>query len=277
MSVPLVHGGDWLLKTGPMDFPEDVDVIMAVDVEPTRKELRKGTRWVYANFFEPVGTRTSNAYCLQYQDKFDLILTCDAEILSKSRKAVFMPFGMTWVPRAAWERKKDFSVSMICGGKDWMQGHKVRREVWTRQDEITVPRRFYRSTHSTPPGHAENPKVGGAPEEKAIAFDSMFHVCIENATDANYFSEKLVDCLVTRTVPIYWGCANISAFFDVAGLLRSYSAADVIRRANEVSPALYRDLLPAVERNYLRAQEFARPMADRVQEVIMRKLFGGPA
>lgn len=139
MVKPLVHGGDWIDPEGIMDFPEDVDLIAAVDVEPTRKELRKGTHWVYANFFEPVGTRTSNAYCLQYQDKFDLILTLHPEILAQAKRAVLFPFGTSWIPPAMREvcwKDKVFEVSMICGGKNWMPGHKIRRSLWEDRKSV---------------------------------------------------------------------------------------------------------------------------------------------
>jgi hypothetical protein len=271
---PLVHGGAWLDPDGILDFPEDVDLIMAVDVEPTRRELRLGTHWVYCNFFEPVGTRTSNAYCLQYQKKFDLILTLDPEILTRTDKARLMLFGTTWIAPEDRKRDKTFGVSMICGGKAWMPGHKVRQEIWRRQDEITTPKRFFRSTHSTPPGHEECPRIGGSAGEKAVAFDSMFHVCVENARDLNYFSEKLIDCLVTRTVPIYWGCDNIDVFFDCRGILRAANANHAIDIANSVTEQQYNDMFPYIVENERRAQEFARPMAERVQESIMRNLFG---
>ena len=48
--------------------------------------------------------------------------------------------------------------------------------------------------------------------------DSMFHVAIENTSHKNYFTEKLHDCILTHTIPIYWGCPNISEFYNTDGL-----------------------------------------------------------
>jgi len=44
---------------------------------------------------------------------------------------------------------------------------------------------------------------------------STYHksVAIENSSYPNYFTEKLVDCLLTWTLPIYWGCPNLDDFF----------------------------------------------------------------
>jgi hypothetical protein len=280
MPSVLVHGGAWLDPEGIMSFPGDVDIIMAVDVEPTRKELRKGTKWVYANFFEPVGTRTSNRYCLQYAHKFDLILTLHPEILAASSKAVFFPFGSTWIrpeDRARYGCNKVFEVSMICGGKEWMPGHKIRKDVWAKQAEITTPRMFWRSSQGKPPGFEGNPVLSSTLHEKAVAFRSMFHVVIENSNETNYFSEKLIDCLVTRTVPIYWGCDNIEAFFESRGILRAKNAEEAVALANKVSPELYANMKQYIDRNEKLAQQYARPMAERVQDVIMRHLFEVPA
>ena len=38
-------------------------------------------------------------------------------------------------------------------------------------------------------------------------------ICIENCAQANYFTEKFTDCVLSWCLPIYWGCPNISDFF----------------------------------------------------------------
>ena len=42
----------------------------------------------------------------------------------------------------------------------------------------------------------------------------MFQIAIENAQRRFYFADKINDCFVTGTVPIYWGAPNIGDFFD---------------------------------------------------------------
>ena len=42
---------------------------------------------------------------------------------------------------------------------------------------------------------------------------SAMSICIENCSQQNYFTEKITDCLLAKTLPIYWGCPNISDFF----------------------------------------------------------------
>ena len=47
-----------------------------------------------------------------------------------------------------------------------------------------------------------------------------FHIAVENSSLPNYMTEKLHDCFLTKTVPIYYGCPNISDYYDMDGILK---------------------------------------------------------
>lgn len=49
--------------------------------------------------------------------------------------------------------------------------------------------------------------------------DYAFSVVIENCKQDCYFTEKIIDCFLTGTVPIYWGCPSIDKFFDKQGFI----------------------------------------------------------
>ena len=40
-----------------------------------------------------------------------------------------------------------------------------------------------------------------------------YSIAIENSYKKNYFTEKFTDCILAKTIPIYYGCPNISDFF----------------------------------------------------------------
>lgn len=40
-----------------------------------------------------------------------------------------------------------------------------------------------------------------------------YSLAFENSSHRNYFTEKLIDCFLCWTKPIYWGCPNISDYF----------------------------------------------------------------
>lgn len=43
--------------------------------------------------------------------------------------------------------------------------------------------------------------------------DYKFSVAIENCIEPNYVTEKLFDCILTDTTPIYYGCPNVNSHF----------------------------------------------------------------
>ena len=49
--------------------------------------------------------------------------------------------------------------------------------------------------------------------------DYCFSICMENATYPNMFTEKITDCFMTGTIPIYYGIPNIGDFFDINGII----------------------------------------------------------
>ena len=41
----------------------------------------------------------------------------------------------------------------------------------------------------------------------------QFHICIENFSLPDYFSEKITNALICNTIPIYYGCKHIDTYF----------------------------------------------------------------
>lgn len=73
-----------------------------------------------------------------------------------------------------------------------------------------------------------------------------FSIAMENAASNFYFSEKLVDCLLLETVPIYFGCPGIGSLLDINGILTFNSKSEleaIIERANSATYASMRDAI----------------------------------
>jgi hypothetical protein len=49
--------------------------------------------------------------------------------------------------------------------------------------------------------------------------DYCFSFALENATYPNMFTEKITDCFMTGTIPIYYGIKNISDYFNPDGII----------------------------------------------------------
>ena len=108
----------------------------------------------------------------------------------------------------------------------------------------------------------------------------MFHIAIENTSIKDYFSEKLLDCFQSKTVPIYYGCTNIGDYFNTDGMFIVNSVEQIIGVCNRLTEDTYKAMLPAVEDNYNRLQKNWRIAAtddwcvhhDAQIEVAIRKI-----
>lgn len=185
---------------------------------------------------------------------FDLILTHDQRLLDEVPNARLILFGTSWVRETpTTSAPKRFEVSFVCGHKAKVDGHRLRQRIWLSREDLKTPTRFLASSFGAPPGLQGDGLLG---ERKDTLFESQFQLTIENCREPNYFSEKLVDCLKTRTVPIYWGCPNIGKWFNTSGMICAESYEDIVRAVNGLTPDTYDSMRPAVEENFERSRDF---------------------
>ncbi len=202
----------------------------------------------------------------KYKGYYNYVLTYQEEILQLNPKARLFHFPNTWV--RDYLPEKEFSVSTVVGGKNFpqLEGHELRHELWRKRDLITIPKRFYLSgnakhSHSFVPwseADYTNQLVLG--NSKEPLFDSMFHICIENTSINNFFTEKLIDCFQTRTVPIYYGCPNIGEYFNKDGIFIARHVNDIISFCNVLTPELYGRMLSALNDNFERSNKWCDQM-----------------
>ncbi len=190
----------------------------------------------------------------RYRDRYTHLLTYQDDVLESNPKARLFHFPNTWM-KGYVQKPKEFSVSTVVGGKWFMPGHGLRHELWRSRERITIPRKFYLSgnaKHSHSFVHFNDADYTGQlvlGASKEPLFDSMFHIAIENTSIPNYFSEKIIDCFQTRTVPIYYGCTNIGEFFNSNGIIQVNSIDEIINVCNQLTPDVYERLLPLIEDN----------------------------
>ena len=79
--------------------------------------------------------------------------------------------------------------------------------------------------------------------------DYNFSIAIENGYFKNGYSEKIIDCFLTGTVPIYYGCSNIADFYNPKGILEFGSLEELLYIVNNVSESQYNDMLPYIKEN----------------------------
>lgn len=191
----------------------------------------------------------------QVKNNFDLILAWHPSILSSCENSVLFPFGSCWInesDRSIHEKSKN--ISIIASNKTGTEGHRLRHEIiGSNFVDMDVFGRGYKPI---------NDKIIGLK-------DYRFSLIIENDKTSNWFTEKLIDCLVTGTIPIYWGCSNIGDFFNTKGFILFNS----IEEFKEIIPKLnedtYNSLSPFTKENYdlcLDYTDFWRRITDEISE-----------
>jgi hypothetical protein len=143
---------------------------------------------------------------------FDEIFTHNKKLLELDNKFSFIPCGGCWIKsedHKIYEKTK--IVSIISSGKNDTEGHKLRHKIVQKMENLDVYGRAYKEI-----------------DYKLTALkDYMFSVTIENCREDYYFTEKLIDCFQTGTVPIYWGCPSIGNFFNTKGMILIENIEDI--------------------------------------------------
>lgn len=188
-----------------------------------------------------------NSFLYDYVEKnynlFDMLFTFDERLLGLSPKFKFCPYGTTWIPedaRRVWSKSK--LTSAVFSSKRYTLGHNIRHEIFeAHKGDLD----FY--------GEINNRRI----EHKLDGHkDYMFSIIVENWAGNSYFSEKLLDCLLTGTIPIYWGYQKFSEFFDSNGFIY-FTSTDQLR---DILPHLnaeqYNSRLCAVKANFEEAFKY---------------------
>ena len=84
----------------------------------------------------------------------------------------------------------------------------------------------------------------------------MFHIAAENSRQKNYFTEKIIDCFASKTIPIYYGCPNLSSFFNMDGVITFSDVKDLNTIFDTINEDYYNSRKEAIEDNYQVAKKF---------------------
>jgi hypothetical protein len=81
---------------------------------------------------------------------------------------------------------------------------------------------------------------------------------MENSRLDYYFSEKIIDCFATKTIPIYWG-SNVSPFFDMSGIITFNSMEELEEIYNKLTPEFYDSFKTGMENNFNKVKDYEIP------------------
>jgi hypothetical protein len=191
-------------------------------------------------------------YAIQNQHLFSFILTWSDRVLNNCENALFLPFGSTWLKPEQYEKEysKKFQVSHVRGNLLKTYGHTLRFEYHDRSHELQIPHKSW--------------EVAGIREQietcavaKCELFgDAQYGVCIENTSHRGYFTEKIMEMFLFKTIPIYWGCSNITDFFRPEGIITFTSVDDAIHKINQLDEEYYWSRQSVIDENHQKALQY---------------------
>lgn len=182
---------------------------------------------------------TPDAYAniVNYEHKFDYILTHDSELLNRGKKYIRTIVGASRVSDDMWGiHNKSKLVSMIASFKKYTEGHNFRHVI---AKELS---------------HKHNIEMWGSGYHNFTnkidpLKDYSYSICIMNTKVDNYFTEILVDPISLGCVPILWGCPNVSEYFNPDGIISFSSLEELDKILYSISFDDYNSRMSAINEN----------------------------
>ncbi len=178
-----------------------------------------------------------------FESRFPLMLTHDRQLLDRSSRYQRLLYGTSFIPDATppavKQRNCSFMGSII---HDDIAGYTLRQrvaEALQDRDEVDCYGRGIRPIKSKEP----------------TIVPYRFSVAMENTQHDYNFTEKLIDCFLAETVPIYWGPPSITEFFDHRGILQFNTFDELAEILHRIDGSLYEKMLPHTRTNARRARE----------------------
>jgi hypothetical protein len=187
----------------------------------------------------------------KFMQHYRLLFVYDPTVAALHPRVIHFNPNCTWIRDAAVHPKTKL-VSMITSSKAWFPGHRRRLAFAERaRDKLDLFGRGFKEIDN---------KLEGLQEY-------MFSVAIENAVWPGYFTEKILDCFLTGTVPVYSGDPLIGTVFNLNGIV-------LLRGPHlpALSPELYQRMLPAIQENYNRALMYRQHTYARLWDEHLSKL-----
>ena len=221
-------------KNNATTFYVDNEVFLALD---DKSDGRKKYGWllesrsIVPGLFEKV---------VEYKDAllevYEAIFTHDQRLLVLDDKFKWCPAYGSYIDEPKIYEKTKL-VSMVTSNKNLTPLHALRNSLATKwKDSLDLYGRGYQEI-----------------EKKEQGLSSyMFSIAIENDIYETYFTEKVIDCFATGTVPVYLGTPDIGDHFNSEGIIYLTEDFDL----NDLSPELYLNKKEAIEDNFQRALEY---------------------
>ena len=196
----------------------------------------KGKKYAWlleSKYIKPGIVQQVTKYPERFLDTFDTIFTHNQELLKIDPKFKWCPAQGFWIKEPkVYEKTK--MISMISSDKALTDGQRVRLQ-WVEMigDQIDLYGRGFNEI---------------ANKEEGLC-DYMFSVVVENGFYESYFTEKILDCFASGTIPVYLGSPDIGEYFNKDGIID-------LTEEFDVSEEIYLSKMDAIKVNLKRVKQY---------------------
>ncbi len=195
---------------------------------------------------------------------YDLIMAFDERVLNQCPNAVFLTeSACSWMGRVKGDpsshfvpsehpseveykgcdvTKKRFEVSFLTSSKGFCPGHKLRQDIYEALPESVGNLKVWK--------HRSPPRID---DKRTMLEPCMFSIAPENSRHDGYYSEKLVDCFIAKTIPLYWGAPNIHKHFNEKGIISFSNVEHLMAHLKALTPSFYESRTNIIEENFNKA------------------------
>jgi hypothetical protein len=83
-----------------------------------------------------------------------------------------------------------------------------------------------------------------------------YSVIIENCIEPHYFTEKILNCLACKTIPIYWGHESVKQYFDTSNWLFFNDLEDGYEKIKFASSGEHIVSYDKIHENYIQTKSY---------------------
>jgi len=181
----------------------------------------------------------------KYIPKFNKVFTHNSDFLKKYDNCYWIPGGGVWVGGNYGKGEinlfeKTKLCSMVSSKKQMCELHRFRLEIINKVKN-------------------KNVDIFGIDRWVTInksLEDYMFSIVVENYQDELYFTEKILNCFATGTIPIYLGPKNIGEKFNEDGIIQFNNLLDLEKILIGLTPENYFNKIESIRDNFNRCQNY---------------------
>ena len=230
-----VHGKESKYVEWVFDLSADETVYVDQNINQAFTDKVEGVKygWLLESKFVVEGLAEEvKANLEEYFKVFKYIFTHDKELLALDSRFKWCPAQGFWIKEPKiYEKTK--MISMISSNKSFTEGQQKRLQ-WVEmlRDQVDLYGRGFNEI---------------ANKEEGLC-DYMFSVVIENGIYESYYTEKILDCFASGTIPVYLGSPDIGEHFNSEGIIQ-------LSEEFDVSEELYHSKMDAIKDNLERVKE----------------------